>query len=263
MSPRDRESEAALWRERIAEKAPRSRQRPKNKKRGANRQHGGIISKLISLISFLLLLLLLYVLRHPILRTMGDFWVVSDPASQADAIIVLADDNYTGDRAAKAAEVYRAHEAPLIVVSGHMLRPYFGVGELMRKDLTDRGVPAGSVLIYPHNGGNTREEALALRSLVVQRGWSRLIIVTSNYHTRRARYIWRRVLPSGVNFWMASAPDHEYDPDHWWESRIGIKTFAYEMVGMCVAIWELRHATANDSGAFIGLAKQLGALVAR
>lgn len=216
-----------------------------------NRQRGGIISKLISLISFILFLALLYLLRHPILRTMGDFWVVNDPPSQADAIVILADDNFTGDRAAKAAELYRDHEAPVIVVSGHMLRPYFGVGDLIQRDLQGHGVSGSAVTIMPHTAEDTLQEAQILRRLVVQKGWSRLIVVTSNYHTRRARYIWRRTMPSGVNFWMAAAPDHDYDPDHWWETRAGVKTYFHEFVGMFVAMWELRHASANDSGALL------------
>jgi uncharacterized SAM-binding protein YcdF (DUF218 family) len=231
-------------------------------RRARNSQRGGIISKLISLISFILFLVLLYFLRHPILRTMGDFWIVADPPSQADAIVVLADDNYSADRAAKAADLYREHYAPLVVASGHMLRPYFGIGELMKRDLTDRGVPATAIIVYPHQGADTLEEARVLRSLIVQRGWSRLLIVTSNYHTRRARYIWRRTLPSGVNFWMAAAPDRDYDPDHWWETRGGVKTFAHELLGMPVAMWELRHASANDSGAELAPAFLVKKLVA-
>jgi uncharacterized SAM-binding protein YcdF (DUF218 family) len=252
MSPRSSEAQARA----AVAKAPRRK----------NRQRGGIISKLISLISFVLFLVLLYFFRHPILRTMGDFWIVPDPPSQADAIIVLADDNYSADRATKAAELYREHYAPLIVASGHMLRSYFGVGDLMKRDLTERGVPASAIVVFPNQADDTLEEAKSLRSLIVQRGWSRLLIVTSNYHTRRARYIWRRTLPSGVNFWMAAAPDQDYDPDHWWETRIGVKTFAHELVGMPVAMWELRHATANDSGAMLApgvLVKKLVADSAR
>lgn len=231
-------------------------------RRSKNRQRGGIISKLISLISFVLFLAMLYFLRHPMLRAMGDFWVVADAPSQVDAIIVLADDNYPADRATKAAELYREHYAPLIVASGHMLRPYFGIGDLMRRDLTERGVPASAIIVDPHQGTDTLEEAQVLRRLVVERGWSRLLIVTSNYHTRRARYIWRRTLPSGVNFWMAAAPDQDYDPDHWWETRSGVKTFAHELAGMPVAMWELRHATANDSGTMLAPLLTLKKLVA-
>lgn len=249
MSPRSRESQVGATAARLS-------------RRDKNRQRGGIISKLISLISFVLFLVLLYFLRHPILRAMGDFWIVPDPPSQADAIIVLADDNYSADRATKAAELYREHYAPLIVASGHMLRPYFGIGDLMKRDLTERGVPASAIIAYPHQGDDTLEEARLLRSLIVQRGWSRLLIVTSNYHTRRARYIWRRTLPSGVNFWMAAAPDQDYDPDRWWETRIGVKTFAHELAGMPVAMWELRHATANDSGVVIAPSLILKELVA-
>ncbi|MGH9594149.1 MAG: YdcF family protein, partial [Bryobacteraceae bacterium] len=120
------------------------------------------------------------------------------------------------------------------------------------RDLTDRGVPASSIVLFRHRADNTLEEAQALRSLVVDRRWRRLIVVTSNYHTRRARYIFSRVMPSDVEVEMAAAPDPAFVPDHWWETRIGLKTFSRELAGMCIAMWELR-AGSEAKGSLLGV----------
>jgi hypothetical protein len=123
------------------------------------------------------------------------------------------------------------------------------LAELMQRDLVERGVPADAVIRFPHSAGNTRGEAEALREPVAKRGWRRVLVVTSNFHTRRARYIFRRVFPSTVSVRVVAARDSLYDPDHWWESRQGVKLFFGETLGICVAMWELRHAETPPAGA--------------
>ena len=65
----------------------------------------------------------------------GGWWIVSDPLQHADATVVLGDDNFNGDRAAHAADLFHAGWAPEVVASGRMMRPYAGVAELIARDL--------------------------------------------------------------------------------------------------------------------------------
>ena len=213
-----------------------------------DRQRGGIILKLIALLILVLVLAVVYLVRRPILRTAGEFWVVDEPPEHADAIVVLSDDNYWGERAVRAAELYRAGWAPRVVASGRMLRSYAGIAELMQRDLVHDGVPVEAVVRFPHQAGNTREEAQALRGLFVERGWKHILLVTSNYHTRRARYICERVFPPGTSLRVVAAKDSVYDPDHWWQSRAGVKMFFYESFGMMMAMWEARHEDVVTTG---------------
>jgi uncharacterized SAM-binding protein YcdF (DUF218 family) len=188
---------------------------------------------------------LVYLLRHPLLRLAGQYWVVQDPLERADALIVLSDDNFYADRATYAAELYRRRMAPIVVASGRRLRPYVGIAELMEHDLVERGVPESAVVKVSHLADNTREEAEALRTLIEERHWRRVIVVTSSFHTRRARYVFRHVFPATVEVRAASARDFSYDPAHWWQTRLGQKQFFHEAVGMLVAWWELRKS-ANE-----------------
>lgn len=221
------------------------------KARVRNSERGGIFFRLLTLLVFASLLFVVYLVRRPILRAVGDYWVVDDPASQADALIVLSDDDFIGSRAAKAADLYHEGRAPLIVASGRMMRPYAGVGELIQRDLTDRGVPTSAIQIYRHNARDTLDEAQTLRSLVVQKGWHHVVIVTSNYHTRRARYIFQKVFPLGVQVDVASAKDPDFDVSDWWEHKVGIKAFLHELVGLAEAKWALRH-TEPTAGVILG-----------
>lgn len=207
----------------------------------ANPERGGIISRFLFLIVFLGLLFVLYLARHPLLQFAGGMLVVDDSPRASDAIVILGDDNYGGDRAARAADLLKAGWAPRIVASGRYLRPYASIAELERRDLADRGVPLTAIVPYSHHAENTRDECTAIGGLVGARGWKHVLLVTSNYHTRRAEYICSRVFPAGIELHVVAAADSEYNADNWWRSRKGIKIFLHEAVGLVVACWELRH----------------------
>ena len=210
-----------------------------------NSQHGGILSSLISLLFLIVFCFLLYAARRPLLRLAGESWVVADPLQQSDALLLLGDDNFFADRATRASELYRQKLAPVIVASGRRLRPTAGIAELMEHDLIERGVPEDRIIRFPHDADNTREEAQALRALVTEKNWRSVIVVTSNYHTRRTRYIFQRIFPESVSVRVASARDGEFDPEHWWENRKSLKEFIRELAALVVATWELRREPAH------------------
>jgi uncharacterized SAM-binding protein YcdF (DUF218 family) len=205
-------------------------------------ERGGIVTNLIALIFVVVFCALLYFARHPIMRFAGEEWVVDEPPARADAIVVLGDDNFHGDRATRAAELYRQGVAPVVVASGRRLRPNAGISELIVHDLVDRGIPKEKIMPLTHDADNTKEEAEAVAKLAAGQHWKRLVVVTSNYHTRRARYIFAKVFPKAIAVSMAAAPDGDFNPDRWWEKRKSIKLFAREVSGMMEAMWELRGA---------------------
>jgi uncharacterized SAM-binding protein YcdF (DUF218 family) len=209
------------------------------RQRNFRSQTGGILSSLISLLFVIVLCAVLYFARGPILRFAGETWVVEDPLDRADAIIVLSDDNFYADRATHAADLYRHGMAPIVVASGRRLRPYAGIAELMEHDLIERGVPKDKIVRISHNAENTREEAQALAQQALERKWRSVIVVTSNYHTRRARYIFLHVFPAQTQVRVSGAQDGDFDPQHWWQARKSLKEFTRELAGMAVAIWEL------------------------
>jgi len=201
-------------------------------------QRGGIITTFVALLFLALLCLAIYLARHPLMRFAGESLVVEDLLEKSDAIIVLSDDNFYADRATRAAELYRQNLAPTVVASGRRLRPYAGISELTTHDLVERGVPKERILLFPQDADNTREEAEALKTLARQKGWKSVIIVTSNYHTRRARYIFRKVFPGDIKVAVASARDADFDPSNWYEHRRAVQRFEHEVLGLFLAHWE-------------------------
>jgi uncharacterized SAM-binding protein YcdF (DUF218 family) len=226
-------------------------------------QRGGILVNLIVLLFFVVFCVVIYMVRHPLMRWAAESWIVEDPLQHAAALIVLSDDNFYADRATRAAELFREGDAPLVVASGRRLRPTAGIAELMEHDLIERGVPKGRIIRFPQDADNTLEEAQALARFVADHHWSSVIVVTSNYHTRRARYIFRHVFPQDIAVFVASARDADFDPQQWWMKRKYIKELTREFAGMLVALWELRsHSVSPEkSQSIVGLRELIPQLV--
>jgi uncharacterized SAM-binding protein YcdF (DUF218 family) len=201
---------------------------------------GGIFLNLVILLFLVIFFAVLYLVRRPILRLAAEWWIVEDSLDKADALIVLGDDNFYADRATRAMQLFREGKAPVIVASGRRLRPNAGIAELIEHDLVERGVPRDRIVRFVHDADSTVEEAQALKRLVKEKKWRSVIVVTSNFHTRRARYIFRRVFQQGMEVRIASARDGDFDPEHWWEKRKSTKELTKEFAGMVVTWWELR-----------------------
>jgi uncharacterized SAM-binding protein YcdF (DUF218 family) len=202
-------------------------------------ERGGLIARLIGLLILVVLIVALFLVRHSLMTAAGEWLVVSDSLTPANAIVMLSGDDVEGDRAARAAQLYKTGWAPVIVASGSQIRPYLSETDLETRDLTQDGVPAAAIVPLRQTDLYTLAEARDLRQLVLARGWHRVIVVTSNFHTRRARYIFRHVFPATVEVEVTPASDGPFQPDGWWESRQGMKIFARETAALCVAFWEL------------------------
>jgi len=58
------------------------------------------------------------------------------------------------------------------------------------------------------------------------------------------------VFRPGVTVRVSAALDTEFDPSHWWESRLGRKLFFGELLGFAVAWWELQGRASAEGSLF-------------
>ena len=70
--------------------------------RSKNRQHGGAISTLVSLLFLAAFCAVIYFARHPLCDLLRNPGSSMNPRTKADAIIVMSDDNFYADRATQA-----------------------------------------------------------------------------------------------------------------------------------------------------------------
>jgi len=85
---------------------------------------------------------------------------------------------------------------------------------------------------------STEDEADALYDCIRAFGWKSIVVVTSNYHTRRAQILWRRMLRrrnSSINLSIFGAPDPDFQASGWWRKRLYAKTWLLEFTKL---VWE-------------------------
>jgi len=132
--------------------------------------------------------------------------VVTDELPQgADCIVVLSGASEYVERTRHAAELFHRGVAPKIVLTNDDLRggwnseqqrnPYFF--ERAADELRRAGVPADKIEALPEPVASTYDEAVRLRAYASERGIKAVVVVTSAYHSRRARWTMRRALKEG------------------------------------------------------------------
>jgi uncharacterized SAM-binding protein YcdF (DUF218 family) len=173
----------------------------------------------------LLVSLVLYFTRITWLEAMGHFLVETQPPQKSDMIVVLGGD-WFGNRILKAAELSRQGYAPHVLVSGG--------GYLYGKYEADMAIPFAVShgydekifikLLYP--ASSTRDEAGAVVPELRRRGVKKYILVTTEFHTRRAGKIFREIGPD-LELRVVPSPDTLHW-NNWWMEREGRKAFLLE-----------------------------------
>jgi uncharacterized SAM-binding protein YcdF (DUF218 family) len=113
--------------------------------------------------------------------------------------------------------------------------------ELTRQVLVRRGIEPSRIHVLESRSTSTFDDAQAVAAFLAGREGQTVAIVTSECHTRRARWIFRQVLadsPHRLHF--VAAPDDLYDEQHWWQTRAGLVSYLAEYAKL--AYYRFRYA---------------------
>ena len=168
---------------------------------------------------------------------LGAWLVVEDPLEKADAMVVLGGTVY--ERPLEAVELFNEGWAPRI----YLLRQIADWGEAhlverkiqytrevdLQVELMGRlGVPREAIGILDQ-ANSTAEESDRVLALSTREKFSRVIVVTSKQHTRRARLVMnRRMNPAGVGVIVRSTRFDRSDVDRWWANRSTLRFTLFE-----------------------------------
>lgn len=190
---------------------------------------------LLAVLVVILAVVLIGGLRQPLLTAVGRFLVVQDRLDRADVIIVLSGGR--GDeRVRQAAELYRQGYAPLVLLSGGEEMAGISVPEMLRRQALALGIPPDALLSEP-DSTSTAEQARFLRPLLEPRGIRRAIIVTSSYHTRRTRRLFRRAFAgSGIDLRVYPVQRDVFNPDGWWMRERDVETLVIEYIKLALSV---------------------------
>ena len=176
-----------------------------------------------------------WLLREPVLRGAANLWIVSDPISRADAIVVLGGGLET--RPFIAAEMWRRGLADKILISQAPEERAASLGvlpshsELNRQILLKLDVPAGAIETFGTANKNTRDEAVALREWTKRNAASAFIIPSEIFSARRVRWIFcHEFFGTAVSIKVPSIESPDYTRGDWWKTEQGLIAFQNELL---------------------------------
>jgi hypothetical protein len=134
-------------------------------------------------------------------------------------------------------------DEPVIPVARQYLERKYGPEEVARVNFCETGPEVNS----------TEQEAEVLLRCIRDHHWHSVAIVTSDYHTRRAGIIWRRLVRKQdpeLQMSMFGVEDPDFGSGRWWQQRVFAKTCFLESTKLVyVLLGRIRGGFAGHSKA--------------
>jgi len=158
-------------------------------------------------------------------RNAGKILVIDDP-KPSDVIVVLAGE--TDRRPAHALQLLNRGYARRVVIDvSQNARVYDSTIVQLAQEYIRKLPEAANIEICPIQGLSTRDESHDVAKCLARENSSRILIVTSDFHTRRSLSTFRHEL-KGKSFSVAATRDETQFGERWWTHRQWAKTLVDE-----------------------------------
>lgn len=159
---------------------------------------------------------------------LGYYLSPQDPLVKSDAIVAISG----GDTAARtdmAVSLYKEGWAPRLIFSGAAADPSSPSNADAMKELAVKaGVPASAIAL-DQTATDTDQNATGVRSIIQQKGYKTIILVTSPYHQRRASITFADELGPSVKIINHSAIDPDWRRSKWWNDSYSVHVTLSEL----------------------------------
>lgn len=165
---------------------------------------------------FAVLLTTLVLAYRPILRSLTWPLRVDDGPHKADVIVVLAGGG--GRRVRHGVKLWRQNysRSGKILMAGGPLFQDVSWSSVMKQYAVKLGVPEAQILTQTRSTTTVTDAEETLK-ILKKLNYKTILLVTDAYHSRRARYVFRRIAEPDMTVWCASLPMPKKD---WWERDI-------------------------------------------
>lgn len=192
-------------------------------------------------VAFLVLVLLVLAVLH-----WGGFWLVKSealPAHADGAVILQGSLTSENARIAGAVQLLKRGIVDQLLLS-IPARGYWGssVPDIARTYLEKQyGTEIAGRIAFCETGpdvDSTEQESLAILPCIQQQHWRSFVVVTSNFHSRRASIVWHhtwRTQPP-IHLYVDGVADPSFQPKGWWHHRLYAKTWFLESTKL---LWTL------------------------
>lgn len=192
-----------------------------------------------------------YLFYTPILTAIGSLIVMDEKPVRSDAVVVLNSGVEYYPRLIEAASLFNRGFALTVVINGNrktdVLRELENKGfraccpwyENSLRILSLFGVPRDKVIrISAEDAYDTISEAEAVGNELIRRGYKRIIITTSKYHSRRAGFIWEKTFKNQLSICTIPAKTDPYTPAAWWQEGRQIRWVLAEYGAWVYYAWK-------------------------
>lgn len=179
---------------------------------------------------FVLIILVggIYLLRYSIMRGVGNFLVQEDTPQKAEAMFILS--GQADERMDYALYIDKEMGlAPRIMTLGAGISPTLiamnmalNDAEVGRGALIRGGIDSMRIEALPI-GTSTFEESEEILGFSQVRGYKKIIILSSKFHTRRVRSVFKKKFrKAGIEVVVLGAEPKDYELDKWWEDETAL-----------------------------------------
>ena len=185
-----------------------------------------------------------------ILTAYAKFFSVNNVTTGADVIVVLSGGKDT--RIPHALKLFEEGYAPEILLTHEKKREIrfshlFPTNEMIAKAMIEElemNVPVSTIQSQKGGATSTFDEAYDLLKFSENKRYRHLILVTDEFHTRRAYHAFKTVFEdTGIIIEMSAASNKIFNVNNWWTSDQGISAYVLESIKYPVYLLSSRNVT--------------------
>lgn len=143
------------------------------------------------------------------------FFLGGDKPQRADVIVVLAGGERSLTRLEEGLRLVRAGYATNLVVSGVEFNPQSEFFDQPTWELLQRNLTAARLFVDPQSDF-TQKTARFVNRLAEREGWRSVLVVTSEFHWRRTRLLFRYECAPALSVRIVTIKDQRFD--NWWRN---------------------------------------------
>ena len=172
------------------------------------------------------------IFKNPLLNSISRNLVYGDTLEKCEAIVVLA--GGSGNRIEAAVKLYHEGYGERLFFSGFKIYQGIYTSTVMKKYALKLGIPENNIVMFnPDVEVSTRGESEANLDLLKKYNIRKFILVTSAFHTKRAKLIYENSILSkryDMELLIYPAPDPFVPIEGWWEVRTAQKNIFLEYI---------------------------------
>ena len=185
-----------------------------------------------------------------ILTAYAKFFTVNNATPGANVIVVLSGGKNT--RIPHALKLFEEGYAPEILLTDEKKRNIrfshlFPTNEMSAQVMIEElemSVPVSTIQSQKGGATSTFDEAYDLLKLSENKRYRHLILVTDEFHTRRAYHAFQTVFEyTEIKIEMSAASNEIFNENNWWTSDQGISAYVLESIKYPVYLMSSRNVT--------------------